>query len=77
VGPGQHTVELHYAPRSLALGLWISGLSGIGAIVALGWGIAAWLRTRGGANLADATPGRGDPAQRSDPGDPAGNAISA
>jgi hypothetical protein len=70
VGPGQHTIELRYAPGELALGLWISGASGLAAIAGLAWGMAAWVGTRRGANLAGQPSGRGDPAQRSDAGDP-------
>ncbi len=43
IGPGQHTVELRYAPDSLRLGLWISGVSGVGSLAVLGW--AGWSRT--------------------------------
>jgi hypothetical protein len=41
VGPGEHTVVVSYAPDSLMLGLWISGIAGIGAIAVLAY--AAWL----------------------------------
>jgi hypothetical protein len=37
VGSGQHTVELRYQPDSLTLGLWISGVSGLGSIAVLVW----------------------------------------
>ncbi|CAN5728015.1 hypothetical protein BH23CHL3_BH23CHL3_08860 [soil metagenome] len=40
VGPGEHSIHLHYEPDSLALGLWISGLAGVGSIAALGY--AGW-----------------------------------
>ncbi|MBA2519745.1 MAG: YfhO family protein [Chloroflexia bacterium] len=42
VGPGEHTIELRYDPASLRFGLWISGLSGIGAVAMLGY--AGWSR---------------------------------
>ncbi len=40
VGPGEHTVEVRYAPDSLTLGLWTSGITGAGSIAVLvyvGW----------------------------------------
>jgi len=40
VGPGEHAVVVRYDPDSLTLGLWISGLTGAGAIAVLvyaGW----------------------------------------
>lgn len=40
VGPGEHSINLRYEPDTLTLGLWISGLSGVGAIAVLvyaGW----------------------------------------
>jgi hypothetical protein len=40
VGPGQHTVEVRYDPDALTLGLWVSGISGLGSIAVLGW--AGW-----------------------------------
>jgi len=40
VGPGEHTVDLHYAPEALTLGLWISGLTGVCAVAVLGY--AGW-----------------------------------
>jgi hypothetical protein len=61
VGAGEHTIELRYAPASLALGLWISGLSGLAAAGMLGYGGMARIRaTRDrarGAELARGTPG--------------------
>jgi len=44
VEPGEHRIALHYAPDALATGIWISGLSGLGAMAILGY--AGW------ANLA-------------------------
>lgn len=38
--PGQHTVELRYEPEALVAGVWISGLTGIGAVAILGY--AGW-----------------------------------
>jgi hypothetical protein len=40
VGPGEHTVELRYAPRSLTIGVWVSGLTGAAGIAVLGF--AGW-----------------------------------
>lgn len=40
VGAGEHTVDIRYQPDSLTLGLWISGLSGVGCIAILGY--AGW-----------------------------------
>jgi hypothetical protein len=40
IGPGEHEVRLHYEPDSLVIGLWISGLSGLGSMAILGY--AAW-----------------------------------
>ncbi|MBA2468478.1 MAG: YfhO family protein [Chloroflexia bacterium] len=40
IGPGEHTVELRYDPDALTLGLWISGITATGAIVAIGY--AGW-----------------------------------
>jgi hypothetical protein len=61
VGAGEHTIELRYAPASLALGLWISGLSGLAAAGMLGYGGMAWIRgaraRARGAELARGTPG--------------------
>lgn len=48
VGPGTHTVEVRYAPTSLTVGLWTSGIAGAGALVALAnaaWA-TPWLRRR-------------------------------
>jgi hypothetical protein len=65
VGPGEHTVELRYAPQALTVGVWVSGASGLAAAGALLLGGMAWLRGRRdrerGANLATRTPERGDP----------------
>jgi uncharacterized membrane protein YfhO len=60
VGPGEHTIELRYAPDALAVGVWVSGVSGLAAAGALLYGGAVWLRrmrdrTRG-ANLATGMP---------------------
>lgn len=38
VGPGEHTVEVRYAPATLKIGLWVSGVSGVLAIAVLGYG---------------------------------------
>ncbi len=46
VGPGDHTVELRYEPASLTLGLWITGLSSLGAIGVLGFAGANGLSKR-------------------------------
>jgi hypothetical protein len=35
VGPGEHTIVISYKPRSLEIGLWISGLSAIVACIVL------------------------------------------
>lgn len=40
VGEGEHTIELHYDPDSLTLGLWISGLGAAGSLSVLGY--AGW-----------------------------------
>jgi hypothetical protein len=43
---GEHTVEMHYDPLSLRLGLWISGIAAatmVVTFVAAGW---SWLRER-------------------------------
>lgn len=37
LGPGSHTVELRYEPRSLDIGLWLTGAS-----IALWTGVAVW-----------------------------------
>jgi hypothetical protein len=42
LGPGEHVVEVIYAPDSLTLGLWVSGISAAGCIAALGY--AGWSR---------------------------------
>lgn len=61
MGPGEHVVELRYAPDALTVGVWVSGLSGLAAAGVLLYGGAAWLRrTRDrarGSNLAAGTPG--------------------
>jgi len=44
VGPGEHTVEVRYAPTTLTVGLWTSGLAGAGALLVLG--NACWLGIR-------------------------------
>jgi hypothetical protein len=36
VGPGEHTVEVRYAPTALMVGLWTSGLAGVGSAALLG-----------------------------------------
>ncbi|HVL23336.1 MAG TPA: YfhO family protein [Thermomicrobiales bacterium] len=36
VGPGEHTVVVRYAPTTLTVGLWASGLASVGALIALG-----------------------------------------
>ncbi len=38
--PGEQTVELRYEPESLTLGLWISGLAGLGSVGVAGY--ASW-----------------------------------
>lgn len=50
ISPGEHTVELRYAPTSLEIGLWISGVSGLGAIAILGY--AGWSGIRGRGDSA-------------------------
>jgi uncharacterized membrane protein YfhO len=40
VGPGEHTVEVRYEPVTLTVGLWVSGITGLGAAGALAW--AGW-----------------------------------
>lgn len=49
VDAGDHTIELRYDPDSLTLGLWISGITGVGSIGILGlgiWSITPWRRRR-------------------------------
>jgi Bacterial membrane protein YfhO len=46
VGPGEHTVVVRYAPDSLALGLWLSGLGALGAIAVLGYAGWTWIGSR-------------------------------
>lgn len=56
MGPGQHTVELRYAPDALRLGLWTSGVSVVGSLAVLGW--AGWSGiTRRGRAVGLASPG--------------------
>jgi hypothetical protein len=46
---GNHSIELRYDPHSLTLGLWISGITGVGSIGILGlgiWSITPWRRRR-------------------------------
>jgi uncharacterized membrane protein YfhO len=43
VSPGEHEIVVRYDPDSLRLGLWISGLTSIGAIGAIGY--AGWTIT--------------------------------
>lgn len=58
VGPGQHTVEVRYAPDSLWLGLWISGIAGAGSLAVLAW--AGWAGiTRDGVRIAKRRPDEG------------------
>jgi hypothetical protein len=40
LGPGEHTVKLHYQPMSLVIGLWVSGLTGLAMLGTLG--LAGW-----------------------------------
>ncbi|HYH11525.1 MAG TPA: YfhO family protein, partial [Thermomicrobiales bacterium] len=57
VGPGDHTVEISYAPETLAAGLWISGLAGAGSLGALGYAGWAFLsRRRGAADVSAGYP---------------------
>jgi hypothetical protein len=37
VGPGEHTVEVRYEPVTLRVGLWVSGITGLGSIAVLAW----------------------------------------
>jgi hypothetical protein len=75
IGPGEHTVELRYAPGSLTIGLWISGVTGLGWIAGLVWSLMAWIRARRGrrhgSDLANETAGGEAPIQPASTADPA------
>jgi hypothetical protein len=46
VGAGGHTVEIRYAPTTLTVGLWTSGLAGAGSVALLGNALWFGLRHR-------------------------------
>ncbi|HYI26119.1 MAG TPA: YfhO family protein [Thermomicrobiales bacterium] len=58
VGPGEHAVEVHYAPESLTLGMWVSVAAGAGSVAILVY--AGWLglqRRRHAAHVTTTTTG--------------------
>jgi hypothetical protein len=48
---GEHVVELRYEPRSLRIGLWISGIATLAMLAT--FAVAGWMRLRRGGRVTD------------------------
>jgi hypothetical protein len=74
VPPGEHTIEMRYDPIELKAGLWMTSLTGLAAIVLLGWNASTKLTGRRRAPLLVGPTGAAGATGKSDPPASSGDA---
>lgn len=63
---GKHTIEFRYDPESIRIGLWISGVSGLGVLLIFALAAGRWVREYSAGRVL--VPSRAAPSHGASPG---------